>query len=494
MASRSKSSDPDKVFRFRAGCVYLTYSQCPLPKTSVYLSFMGDVKWPSPIFKAGMKVAIAEEKHKDGNTHFHILAVFPEQFDKMITSKYFNIYGDGKEYHPNVQVTRSKAAVAGYISKEDKKPFLYGFPLNEWTSLVQAGQRSAKRKGTDASNSSALQAAPKGPKAGDRVADLVMNGSSLAEIVTAQPDLRGYVMLHARAIQYYQQVVGNISAPKPQFGEVWVPIGFDGGSTPRGRMKFVVEPDRKHRAKGIWIWGPTKIGKTSLIFEMQERGMIPYWYPYNNDHLQYQDGRYSFITMDEFSGGVPIYEMNAIMDGRPYQLNTKGGSVIKNDRLLVIITSNKEPKDCYPNTNPDVVKALMARFEIFHWPHRHTKEARIVIRGAPCAELQDVETEPEESDAEPDEDLPAGSPSNAPALKNLAIAAMEKKAESSSKADSDDGCPPSSKGDLDLVTDTEPSEEDDDDDVEEEEEEEPVRKAPRKVRFKSIFIDDEASE
>lgn len=482
---------PTKKFRFKAGCVFLTYSQCPLSKEMTAVKFLGDLKWPSPDFKAQMRIAIARENHQDGNHHLHVLVEFP---NVMSTSdpRFFDLCHEGVVYHPNIQAPRSKAAVADYITKDDPKPLLMNWDMVVWHQLLEAGRKSSKRRSRDPKSASSSEPGKKPPKTGDVVADLALNGKSIREMIEERPELRGYLLLHCRAVQHFQNVVGNLDLPKPKFGQLWVPTTFYAGEYPSSRRCFKVQPDRPHRTKGLWLHGPTSIGKTTMIHRMTDLGMIPYWFPYNNDHAQYQDGRYSFIVMDEFVGGVPLNQLNALLDGRPLQLNTKGGSVIKKDQLLVIIISNKEPRLCYPNTDPLVLDALMARFHIHHWPHAPERDCRIVIDNEPNSHLAEVETEPEESDAEEPE---AGSqgPSQAPALSEVPV--MEQKSEPA-KTDADDGGNTTSSEDLfRMVKDYEPEEQDrsteESDESSDESEAAFTLVKMRKKRCR--FIDDEAS-
>jgi len=80
----------------------------------------------------------------------------------------------------------------------------------------------------------------------------------------------------------------------------------------------------------------------------------------------YADGIYDLIVFDEFQGQKPIGQLNALTDGFTTPLVRRGTHpYLKNDKLPVIICSNKLPHDVYNKTTDRAyVDAFASRYLI----------------------------------------------------------------------------------------------------------------------------------
>lgn len=78
----------------------------------------------------------------------------------------------------------------------------------------------------------------------------------------------------------------------------------------------------------------------------------------------YEDDRYDLIIFDEFTGQVPIFILNSLLDGSEVRFNVKGGHVVKRENLPVIILSNFSPRECYKNVDDLVLSTLESRLRI----------------------------------------------------------------------------------------------------------------------------------
>nr|AJW66425.1 RepA protein [Mulberry mosaic dwarf associated virus] len=101
-------------FRLAAKNVFLTFPQCPESITWV-MSHLLQILNSYTVKYA----CVAEEKHKDDNSHFHAIV----QLDKKLETRNPNFFDLPQEhssgtYHPNVQKCSSPAAVRKYIQKE----------------------------------------------------------------------------------------------------------------------------------------------------------------------------------------------------------------------------------------------------------------------------------------------------------------------------------------------------------------------------------------
>lgn len=105
--------------------------------------------------------------------------------------------------------------------------------------------------------------------------------------------------------------------------------------------KRVMTPKRNTKTICHVYFGPTKIGKSYAC-----RTLYPdaYWLPQGKWFDDY-DGEETVI-IDEFYGWLPYSHLLRILDETPLSVETKGGHVQFNAKL-VIITSNDDPREWY---------------------------------------------------------------------------------------------------------------------------------------------------
>ena len=105
---------------------------------------------------------------------------------------------------------------------------------------------------------------------------------------------------------------------------------------------------RRNDLKVITIIGPTGIGKSFAAHECYPGLYTPY---YGNSGLWW-DGYIGqdVVMIEEFRGQVPLQKMLQTLDVYPLRVEVKRGAVPARFRL-VIVTSNTEPQDWYPD-NP----------------------------------------------------------------------------------------------------------------------------------------------
>lgn len=107
-------------FKINNKMIFLTYSQCPLKKKIFSEEFSKVAVGKNKTYKILDKI-VAMEKHKDGNTHFHVSVVFDKAFQTQSPTR-FDIMVDGKVYHPNIRplaTTNDLTRVNQYITKVD---------------------------------------------------------------------------------------------------------------------------------------------------------------------------------------------------------------------------------------------------------------------------------------------------------------------------------------------------------------------------------------
>lgn len=120
-ASRSSQDDnesddlqpdapPAPKFRLQSQTLFLTYSQCPLPKEHVLETLQSLLRIRDYI--------VAEERHADGNSHIHCYLKLLEKSNTRDPT-FLDLEGlEGEIFHPNIQSVRSPTQVQKYCTKE----------------------------------------------------------------------------------------------------------------------------------------------------------------------------------------------------------------------------------------------------------------------------------------------------------------------------------------------------------------------------------------
>lgn len=115
----------------------------------------------------------------------------------------------------------------------------------------------------------------------------------------------------------------------------------------------------------LWFWGPTGVGKTHAAQEHVGDDSPPYWV-YDGKWWCGYDGHENVIW-DEFRADqVKFSRLLRLLDKWPVDVEVKGGSV-QFMAKLIIITSNKHPKDIYDKSDEEVQQLLRRIKEVRHF-------------------------------------------------------------------------------------------------------------------------------
>ena len=110
-----------------------------------------------------------------------------------------------------------------------------------------------------------------------------------------------------------------------------------------GKINEIVERkfDRPFKSKQLLLVGPANTGKTSLIRQIQKHTAV-YHMDVSNWFPSYRDGVYPVIAWNEFKlkGGMSHTDLLKFLEGYPMDLQYKGGSSLRRDNQLIIMTSN----------------------------------------------------------------------------------------------------------------------------------------------------------
>ena len=98
---------------------------------------------------------------------------------------------------------------------------------------------------------------------------------------------------------------------------------------------------RPFKSRQLFLVGPPNTGKTSLVRQVQKYCAVYHmdvstWFP------NYRDGVYKLIFWDQFKlkGGMSHTDLLKFLQGSPMDLQYKGGSSLRQDNQLIVMTSN----------------------------------------------------------------------------------------------------------------------------------------------------------
>lgn len=252
---------------------------------------------------------MGQEKHQDGNVHYHAALRFSRKIDSRDT-KYWDIQGE----HPNVKAVRrgnkNWVRAVKYVTKEDQDPLIQGFDLNE----LEAANPGEFGRMVDAIKAGASY---EELLMGEHLGPLIRHKRSVCEVI------QDLAMVNTkRTRQEWRKVTCNI----PEI-ETW--------------LNEHIKVHRENPLPALWITGAPGVGKSSLI-EFLEKYLVTYPVP-NEQWLDgWRNKEYDLIVCDEFiDKQMPDTKLNKLADGKTYKFPTKGNHVLKqDDKTPMIVCSN----------------------------------------------------------------------------------------------------------------------------------------------------------
>lgn len=327
----SPSQTKKKINRFQGKRWFLTFPQNSLPRQQAWENLT--THYPPTEW-----AIIAEEKHKDGTPHLHVALIFQEP----ISTRDMNYFDRVTGKHGNYQPMKSQRACVAYVTKAGEYD-AYGIDVK---AIL------AKKCGTFTTMAKELR-----------------SGKGLDHIDDLDP---GFLLQHKRKCEEY--LSWSNRRRERESKKPWIPFRTEDieGSSEIAEMQIMtwlnlnIKEPRDFRQTQLYIYGPPKMGKSTLIRNLNNYLSI-YYVPRDDGEFcdEYEDGIYDLIVLDEFTNKKTMQWMNQLLDGQTCYLKKKGGQILKKDNLPVIILSNFSLEQNYPRLNESgMLEPLISRLKI----------------------------------------------------------------------------------------------------------------------------------
>jgi len=291
----------------------------------------GRVQVLSLLSRLGAKrYLVCFEHHEDGQPHIHVYVQFHQKIN-VRRPDYFDINCGCK--HPHVQTVRSMARVIAYVAKGGVFEH-HGFTpeeVREFTAKRRSKNRISIKK---------------------TVGERLLQGERIEQLVKEWPEL-----LFSNIIQL-QKCADMARAYKPELNNrvlqkisiFNIHYSFDQTKACRG-------------ANGnlhLWVFGEPGCGKSTIFVNLAEQWRI-YFVSDGRNWVDFDSDLYDCIVFDESTPTTlketGFHVLNSIMDGRPTQLNSKGGaggigSQKFNKKMPIVFISNWNCLDIKLDSNP----------------------------------------------------------------------------------------------------------------------------------------------
>lgn len=281
-------------------------------------------------------LGVVRETHKDGSYHLHVYVQYRGR--RTLSPKHF----DYLPKHPHVKVVRGLKAVLNYLTKEDSTPlFTQGFsPLYQVNKLRierEPFALLAQEMRKDPLNFKVWQwivannlsvAASRG------------NWSKAINQLKRQQQVEANNILRSRVGMKEitrELIKATLTSKELELYDSWE--GYQRiidllNDIPRYGFH------RSHKRRNLLLVGRPNTGKTTLARKIRQYVAV-YSFGVDNWFPRYQNWVYPMILWNQFYlRAMPYGQLLNILEGEATDLPFKGGSVLKKDNQLILITSN----------------------------------------------------------------------------------------------------------------------------------------------------------
>lgn len=294
---------------------------------------------------------IAEEKHKDGTPHLHIGLELKTKIhlsgskglstlNLLVTSQ---AHPNG--HHGDYAAMKSIRGTVDYLTKE----------MNYLHHGIDLEAVRAKKGGTPETKI---------------VAEKILEGATPEQILQQHPS---YYLLKRRNIvefHYDTEQLKKSKIPIKKLNAIHLGDGMAETSFASLLMNWLNENlssqalPRVFKQKQLWLYGPSNVGKSSLLNKLQE-GLRVYPIPPKEYYCGYNDELFDLAILDEYGGSKTITFLNQWLEGAHIPLDQKNKvNYIKKKNIPTIICSNFSPEEVYKKAPAVQITALLNRLEV----------------------------------------------------------------------------------------------------------------------------------
>jgi len=298
--------------------LFLTYPQCPVAKEPTLEKVI-------ETFEDLDFAIVAEEMHKDGTPHLHVVVALKKQV-QLNGAKGMAVLRSLTGQHGNYQIARKLQDTVRYVVKDGN---VVSTGINIKTYLKACQDKTSTKAA--------------------RAETTLMNGGTITDV---RKQMSGFTLMHLEKLQRFvrwrdlEEMRKQIVQP----GEFeYACRNLDhGGAKIAGWLQENLFEKRDFKQKQLFLFGDPNMGKTSLINDLCEIGVRVYFMPYEDFYDAFDDDCYDLIVLDEFKGQKRIQDLNMWLDGSRFPVRRKGTApFLKTKNLPFIIISNYKLEDCY---------------------------------------------------------------------------------------------------------------------------------------------------
>lgn len=294
-------------FRQASRKFFLTYPKCHMPnKESMCIAIEELLEEKQLAFK---QLLVAEETHEDGSLHYHVLINFGRVVN-IKDPKAFDINVDGCVSHPNIQGVKIMQKCLDYCTK-DGNFINKGFVLDPEEHLTTLIEEAAKKFGTRQ----------------EAIKYIMSKGKDKA--LKWFPQVDGYLAVIQKPVTAYEPVKFY-----PDDFKIAEPVDFHLRAFQAMIWDQNFTGDRTAQNKSLWLWGPSRLGKTVLA-----RSFGRHWYMNTMWNAECLDDEAQYGVLDD----IPWENM---------RFNYKGMLGMQKD---VTVTDKYRKKSVYKGGKPVII-------------------------------------------------------------------------------------------------------------------------------------------
>jgi len=306
---------------------FLTYSSCPLEKELV-LAKLEEIFAQHEV----RRISVARENHQDGTLHIHALVCLAGVY-RTTDVRYADVSG----YHPNRRRIYDLKGAAAYVEKD-----------GDFIVKGACQNMFEKKPKTSASN---------------LVASLLEKGESLLSVNKAAP---GFLLLNYQKVKQYQNWI--CCAAKDWSPSILPDPVMNASGNQCQILRWIAlncMTSRTFRQNQLYIWGPPKMGKTSMC-QTLSLTFKSYFPCLAEKYFDGFDDTYELLVFDEFCGGVQLSLLKQILDGQVCILPQRFQSFLKTKNIPVIICSNHSPEEVYRKVSGLLLESFITRLLVVY--------------------------------------------------------------------------------------------------------------------------------